>query len=140
MQQLRERLAGRACRVSNLDDKPYSTRPYPPFTTSTLQQEGNRKYGFTARHTMQVAQKLYETGHITYMRTDSTTLATTAIEAARQLVASQYGKEYLPPSPRLYQTKVKNAQEAHEAIRPAGLLLISRGPAQPAQPGRVRAL
>jgi DNA topoisomerase-1 len=85
-----------------------------------LQQEGNRKYGFTARHTMQVAQSLYENGHITYMRTDSTTLATVAVEAARRLVASQYGNEYLPPSPRLYQTKVKNAQEAHEAIRPAG--------------------
>ena len=106
--------------MANLEDKPYTTRPYPPFTTSTLQQEANRKYGFTARHTMQVAQSLYETGHITYMRTDSTTLASVAIEAARQLVASQYGKEYLPASPRVYQTKVKNAQEAHEAIRPAG--------------------
>ena len=118
--ELAERLRRAPGRVTNLEDKPYTTRPYPPFTTSTLQQEGNRKYGFTARHTMQIAQKLYETGHITYMRTDSTTLATVAIEAARQLVASQYGKEYLPSSPRLYQTKVKNAQEAHEAIRPAG--------------------
>ena len=118
--ELHERLRGAACRVANLEDKPYTTRPYPPFTTSTLQQEANRKYGFTARHTMQVAQSLYENGHITYMRTDSTTLATVAIEAARQLVASQYGKEYLPAAPRLYQTKVKNAQEAHEAIRPAG--------------------
>lgn len=118
--ELRERLGDVDCRVSNLEDKPYTTRPYPPFTTSTLQQEANRKYGFTARHTMQVAQTLYETGHITYMRTDSTNLATVAIEAARQLVASQYGPEYLPASPRLYQTKVKNAQEAHEAIRPAG--------------------
>jgi DNA topoisomerase-1 len=117
---LRERLRNVDSRVSNLEDKPYTTRPYPPFTTSTLQQEANRKYGFTARHTMQVAQTLYETGHITYMRTDSTNLATVAVEAARQLVASQYGKEYLPASPRLYQTKVKNAQEAHEAIRPAG--------------------
>jgi DNA topoisomerase I len=118
--ELIERLRGAACRVANLEDKPYTTRPYPPFTTSTLQQEANRKYGFTARHTMQVAQTLYETGHITYMRTDSTTLASVAIEAARQLVASQYGKEYLPAAPRVYQTKVKNAQEAHEAIRPAG--------------------
>ena len=118
--ELIERLRGAPCRVANLEDKPYTTRPYPPFTTSTLQQEANRKYGFTARHTMQVAQTLYETGHITYMRTDSTTLAAVAIEAARQLVASQYGKEYLPDAPRVHQTKVKNAQEAHEAIRPAG--------------------
>jgi DNA topoisomerase I len=118
--ELLERLRSAACKVANLEDKPYTTRPYPPFTTSTLQQEANRKYGFTARHTMQVAQTLYETGHITYMRTDSTSLATVAVEAARQLVASQYGREYLPPSPRIYQTKVKNAQEAHEAIRPAG--------------------
>ena len=118
--ELQQRLGGARFEVQSLEDKPYTTRPYPPFTTSTLQQEANRKYGFTARHTMQVAQTLYETGHITYMRTDSTTLATVAIEAARQLVASQYGKEYLPDSPRVYQTKVKNAQEAHEAIRPAG--------------------
>ena len=118
--ELLERLRSATSQVSNLEDKPYTTRPYPPFTTSTLQQEANRKYGFTARHTMQVAQSLYENGHITYMRTDSTTLATVAVEAARQLVASQYGREYLPASPRLYQTKVKNAQEAHEAIRPAG--------------------
>jgi len=118
--ELLERLRAVPCRVASLEDKPYTTRPYPPFTTSTLQQEANRKYGFTARHTMQVAQNLYENGHITYMRTDSTTLATVAIEAARRLVASQYGNEYLPSSPRVYQTKVKNAQEAHEAIRPAG--------------------
>ena len=84
------------CRVANVEDKPYTTRPYPPFTTSTLQQEANRKYGFTARRTMQVAQSLYENGHITYMRTDSTNLATVAVEAARDLVASQYGREYLP--------------------------------------------
>ena len=118
--ELLERLRTAEWRVAKLEDKPYTTRPYAPFTTSTLQQEANRKYGFTARHTMQVAQSLYETGHITYMRTDSTTLADVAIEAARQLVASQYGEEYLSPTPRVYQTKVKNAQEAHEAIRPAG--------------------
>ncbi len=106
--------------VKSLDDKPYTSRPYPPFTTSTLQQEANRKLGFTARRTMQVAQSLYETGHITYMRTDSTNLAQVAIDAARDLVASQYGREYLPDEPRIYRTKVKNAQEAHEAIRPAG--------------------
>ncbi|HUT12219.1 MAG TPA: type I DNA topoisomerase [Thermoguttaceae bacterium] len=118
--ELLSRFQNADCRVANLEDKPYSTRPYPPFTTSTLQQEANRKCGFTARHTMQVAQNLYENGHITYMRTDSTNLAAVAVEAARNLVASQYGKEYLPEKPRTYQTKVKNAQEAHEAIRPAG--------------------
>ncbi|HEY4759463.1 MAG TPA: type I DNA topoisomerase [Thermoguttaceae bacterium] len=118
--ELLQRLRGKSSCITNLEDKPYTTRPYPPFTTSTLQQEANRKYGFTARHTMQVAQSLYETGHITYMRTDSTNLAAVAVDAARSLVESQYGNEYLPTQPRLYQTKVKNAQEAHEAIRPAG--------------------
>jgi DNA topoisomerase-1 len=115
-----ERLRTAEFRVASLDDKPYTTKPYPPFTTSTLQQEANRKLGFTARRTMQAAQSLYENGHITYMRTDSTTLARVAIEAARELVASQYGKDYLPAEERVYKTKVKNAQEAHEAIRPAG--------------------
>jgi DNA topoisomerase-1 len=113
-------LRGQSAKVANLEVKPYTTRPYPPFTTSTLQQEANRKYGFTARHTMQLAQFLYENGHITYMRTDSTNLASVAVETARSLVAEQYGKDYLPAAPRVYQTKVKNAQEAHEAIRPAG--------------------
>lgn len=117
---LRARLQGAECRVTNVDDKPYVSRPYAPFTTSTLQQEANRKLGFTARRTMQVAQSLYENGHITYMRTDSTNLASVAVEAARDLVAAQFGREYLPDQPRVYQTKVKNAQEAHEAIRPAG--------------------
>ncbi|HEY1602207.1 MAG TPA: type I DNA topoisomerase [Pirellulales bacterium] len=107
-------------RVTTIDDKPYTTKPYPPFTTSTLQQDANRKFGFTARRTMQVAQSLYENGHITYMRTDSTNLASVAIAAARELVASQYGNQFLPDAPREYRTKVKNAQEAHEAIRPAG--------------------
>jgi DNA topoisomerase-1 len=115
-----ERLTRADFRVAALDDKPFTTKPYAPFTTSTLQQEANRKLGFTARRTMQAAQSLYETGHITYMRTDSTTLAQVAIDAARELVRSQYGGEFLPEQPRVYQTKVKNAQEAHEAIRPAG--------------------
>lgn len=115
-----ERLLQAESEVSSLDDKPYTSKPYAPFTTSTLQQEANRKYGFTARHTMQVAQSLYENGHITYMRTDSTSLAAVAVEAARDLVKTQYGERYLPDKPRAYQTKVKNAQEAHEAIRPAG--------------------
>ena len=117
---LAERLSKAAFAVSKLDDKPYTSKPYPPFTTSTLQQEVNRKLGFSARRTMQAAQSLYENGHITYMRTDSTNLAQVAIEAARELVGREYGPEYLPDSPRVYQTKVKNAQEAHEAIRPAG--------------------
>jgi DNA topoisomerase-1 len=107
-------------RVASIEDKPYTTRPYAPFTTSTLQQEANRKLGYTARRTMQVAQSLYENGHITYMRTDSTNLASVAIEDARRLVADNYGKEYLPDEPRTYRSTVKNAQEAHEAIRPAG--------------------
>jgi len=115
-----ERLSRAKFRVASLDDKPYTTKPYAPFTTSTLQQEANRKLGFTAKRTMQAAQSLYENGHITYMRTDSTNLAKVAVDAARDLVRSQYGSEYLPNEPRLYQTKVKNAQEAHEAIRPAG--------------------
>lgn len=117
---LKERLTKAQFRVASLDDKPFTSKPSPPFTTSTLQQEANRKLGFTAKRTMQVAQSLYETGHITYMRTDSTNLAKVAIEAARDLVGSQYGADYLTPEPRVYQTKVKNAQEAHEAIRPAG--------------------
>ncbi len=118
--QLLARLKNTDSRIENVEVKPYTTKPYPPFTTSTLQQEANRKCRFTARQTMQVAQNLYENGHITYMRTDSTNLAAVAVEAARDLVTSQYGNDYLPDKPRTYQTKVKNAQEAHEAIRPAG--------------------
>lgn len=117
---LATRLRNATFTVTSLDDKPYTSKPYPPFTTSTLQQEANRKLGFTARRTMQVAQSLYENGHITYMRTDSTNLANVAIDAARDLVGKQYGKEFLPDEARVYRTKVKNAQEAHEAIRPAG--------------------
>lgn len=115
-----ERLRGTAFRVVSIEEKPYTQRPAAPFTTSTLQQEANRKLGYTARRTMQVAQSLYENGHITYMRTDSTNLASVAVEAARDLVRSEYGREFLPDQPRVYQSKVKNAQEAHEAIRPAG--------------------
>ncbi len=119
-QQLLQRIAQGRFEVVGLEEKPFTQKPYPPFTTSTLQQEANRKLGFTARHTMSVAQRLYETGHITYMRTDSTSLANVAVDAARQLVSSEYGGEYLHAAPRVYQSKVKNAQEAHEAIRPAG--------------------
>ena len=118
--QLVAKLKPATFRVASMEEKPYTSKPYAPFTTSTLQQEANRKLGFTARRTMQVAQGLYENGHITYMRTDSTNLAAVAIDAARDLVKQHYGPEYLPAAPRVYQTKVKNAQEAHEAIRPAG--------------------
>ncbi|QDT68336.1 DNA topoisomerase 1 [Planctomycetes bacterium MalM25] len=106
--------------VKSVEEKPYTTKPYAPFTTSTLQQEANRKLSFTARRTMQVAQSLYENGHITYMRTDSTNLSKLAVEEARKLVRGEYGEDYLPAEPRVYSGKVKNAQEAHEAIRPAG--------------------
>ncbi|HPP51446.1 MAG TPA: type I DNA topoisomerase, partial [Thermoguttaceae bacterium] len=115
-----ERLRQGEAVVRSVEEKPYLSRPYPPFTTSTLQQEANRKFGFTARRTMQAAQNLYESGHITYMRTDSTSLASVAVEAARQEVVGLFGPEYLAPEVRVYATKVKNAQEAHEAIRPAG--------------------
>ncbi|MGH8828319.1 MAG: DNA topoisomerase, partial [Jiangellaceae bacterium] len=100
--------------------KPYTRKPYAPFRTTTLQQEASRKLGYGAARTMQIAQKLYENGYITYMRTDSTTLSESALAAARAQVADLYGREYLPDAPRRYASKVKNAQEAHEAIRPAG--------------------
>ncbi len=118
--ELAARLQGRDVKVLSLEKKPYKQRPAPPFTTSTLQQEAGRKLRFTAKRAMQGAQRLYENGHITYMRTDSTTLSGEAISAARNLIQESYGKENLPAQPRTYQTKVKNAQEAHEAIRPAG--------------------
>jgi DNA topoisomerase-1 len=117
---LTERIRSGDFTVTKVEDKPYVTKPYAPFTTSTLQQEANRKLGYTARRTMQVAQSLYENGHITYMRTDSTNLAAVAIEDARRLVREQYGDKYLPAEPREYRSKVRNAQEAHEGIRPAG--------------------
>lgn len=119
-QELAEKIRTGEFKVTKVEDKPYTTKPYAPFTTSTLQQEANRKLGFTARRTMGAAQSLYENGHITYMRTDSTNLASVAIEDARKLIVEAYGNEYLPDSPRTYTGKVKNAQEAHEAIRPAG--------------------
>ncbi|WP_329565324.1 type I DNA topoisomerase [Kitasatospora sp. NBC_01266] len=106
--------------VRSVESKPYRRSPYAPFRTTTLQQEASRKLGFGAKRTMQVAQKLYENGFITYMRTDSTTLSETAITAARAQVTQLYGASYLPDAPRTYASKVKNAQEAHEAIRPSG--------------------
>ncbi|MGW2389377.1 type I DNA topoisomerase [Streptomyces lydicamycinicus] len=106
--------------VRSVESKPYRRSPYAPFRTTTLQQEASRKLGFGAKATMQVAQKLYENGFITYMRTDSTTLSDTAVAAARAQVTHLYGANYLPDKPRTYAGKVKNAQEAHEAIRPSG--------------------
>jgi DNA topoisomerase-1 len=106
--------------VGRVERKPYSRRPSPPFMTSTLQQEASRKLRFTAQTTMRIAQRLYENGYITYMRTDSTTLSESALTAARAQASELYGPEFVPDAPRRYERKVKNAQEAHEAIRPAG--------------------
>ena len=113
-------LDGASFAVRSVERKPYRRSPYAPFMTSTLQQEAGRKLRFSSARTMQVAQRLYENGYITYMRTDSTTLSSTAVAAARAQITERYGPDYLTPSPRVYTTKVKNAQEAHEAIRPAG--------------------
>jgi DNA topoisomerase-1 len=113
-------LAGAQLNVASVEEKPYTRRPYPPFMTSTLQQEAGRKLRFSSERTMSIAQRLYENGYITYMRTDSTTLSESAINAARTQARQLYGAEYVYPSPRQYTRKVKNAQEAHEAIRPAG--------------------
>ncbi len=117
---LAQRLENAAFAVSSVERKPYRRSPYAPFRTTTLQQEASRKLGFSAKHTMSVAQRLYENGYITYMRTDSVTLSQTAISAARKQAAELYGASYIPDAPRTYASKVKNAQEAHEAIRPAG--------------------
>ncbi|MGE2717588.1 type I DNA topoisomerase [Mycolicibacterium litorale] len=113
-------LRGVALSVSSVEQKPYTRRPYAPFMTSTLQQEAGRKLRFSSERTMSIAQRLYENGYITYMRTDSTTLSASAVDAARNQARQLYGEEYVHPSPRQYTRKVKNAQEAHEAIRPAG--------------------
>ncbi|WP_245566979.1 type I DNA topoisomerase [Nocardia vinacea] len=117
---LAEALDGADLVVSSAEAKPYTRKPYAPFMTSTLQQEAGRKLRFNAERTMRVAQRLYENGYITYMRTDSTTLSESAIAAARSQATQLYGAEYVHPTPRQYTRKVKNAQEAHEAIRPAG--------------------
>jgi DNA topoisomerase-1 len=106
--------------VRSVESKPYRRQPYAPFRTTTMQQEASRKLGMSASGTMSVAQRLYEGGYITYMRTDSTTLSSAAVDAARSQVRELYGGEYLPDAPRTYASKVKNAQEAHEAIRPSG--------------------
>lgn len=117
---LKERLTGKTWSVNDIEERPVTRKPSPPFTTSTLQQESNRKLRLSARDTMRVAQNLYEQGYITYMRTDSVHLSDQAIAAARSCVEKLYGQQYLSPQPRQYTTKSKGAQEAHEAIRPAG--------------------
>ncbi|MEL7244476.1 MAG: type I DNA topoisomerase [Cyanobacteria bacterium J06573_2] len=117
---LKVRITDKTWKVVNLEERPVTRKPAPPFTTSTLQQESNRKLRLSARDTMRVAQNLYEQGYITYMRTDSVHLSEQAVTAARECVQTLYGKEFLSPQPRKYATKSKSAQEAHEAIRPAG--------------------
>src|SRR3954447_24837980 len=117
---LAARLEGRPFQVTRVEEKPYRRKPYAPFITSTLQQEAARKLRFSASVTMRTAQRLYENGYITYMRTDSVNLSETALAAARRQIAELYGQRSVPPQPRRYTGKVKNAQEAHEAIRPAG--------------------
>ncbi len=117
---LAQEIESRQLTVAEVTEKHFTERPYPPFITSTLQQEAGRKLRFNAQRTMRVAQSLYEAGHITYMRTDSTNLSQQAISAARQQAVQLYGASYVPEKPRYYQTKAKAAQEAHEAIRPAG--------------------
>jgi DNA topoisomerase-1 len=117
---LAEALEGRPFTVESVDEKPYTRRPAAPFRTSTLQQEASRKLRFSSQTTMRLAQRLYENGHITYMRTDSVTLSNAALKAARAHASRTYGPETVPAEPRRYERAVANAQEAHEAIRPAG--------------------
>ncbi|MEO1789492.1 MAG: type I DNA topoisomerase, partial [Pseudomonadota bacterium] len=113
--------------VQSVEAKPGTRNPSAPFMTSTLQQEASRKFGFGARQTMQVAQRLYEAGHITYMRTDGIDMAPEAVTAAREAIKDRYGAEYLPDSPRMYKNKAKNAQEAHECIRPTDMTQDAAG-------------
>jgi len=124
---LAEALTGAEFTVTSVEAKPYTRKPYAPFMTSTLQQEAGRKLRFSSDRTMRTAQRLYENGYITYMRTDSTTLSETAIAAARSQATQLYGAEYVSKTPRQYTRKVKNAQEAHEAIRPAGEVFRTPG-------------
>jgi DNA topoisomerase-1 len=124
---LAARLEGAEFAVSRVEEKPYRRRPYAPFMTSTLQQEAGRKLRLPTERTMRLAQRLYENGYITYMRTDSTNLSEAALAAARQQARELYGAAYVPPEPRRYVKRVKNAQEAHEAIRPAGEVFRTPG-------------
>jgi len=112
----------RDLKAVSVEAKPTSRNPSPPFMTSTLQQEASRKFGFGARQTMSTAQRLYEAGHITYMRTDGIDMAPEAVAAARDAIGAKFGKDYLPANPRLYKNKAKNAQEAHECIRPTDMM------------------
>nr|WP_282452356.1 type I DNA topoisomerase [Corynebacterium meridianum] len=125
--QLADGLTESTMAVAGVEEKPYTRRPYPPFMTSTLQQEAGRKLHYTSDRTMRIAQRLYENGHITYMRTDSTTLSASGIEAARTQAVELYGRDYVADSPRQYTRKAKNSQEAHEAIRPAGETFATPG-------------
>jgi DNA topoisomerase-1 len=122
-------ISASALSALSVEAKPATRNPYPPFMTSTLQQEASRKLGFGAEQTMRTAQRLYEAGHITYMRTDGVDMAPEAVHAARDAISTRYGANYLPSSPRMYKTKAKNAQEAHECIRPTRM---------PAAPGELR--
>jgi len=117
---LAESIRAQKFAITSIEQKPFTRNPEAPFTTSTLQQEAARKLRYSAKRTMQVAQKLYENGYITYMRTDSTNLAESAVTEARNLATKLYGEEYISPTPRQFASKIKNAQEAHEAIRPSG--------------------
>jgi len=122
-----ERIRNKALRVQKIEKKQSRRNPYPPFITSSLQMEASRKLGFSAAQTMRVAQGLYESGFITYMRTDGTTLSEDAVAQARSVIKKEYGDKYLPNAPRLYKSKAKNAQEAHEAIRPTDLSVLPSG-------------
>jgi DNA topoisomerase I len=115
--------------VKSVEAKPATRNPWPPFMTSTLQQEASRKYGMGAKATMSAAQRLYEAGHITYMRTDGIDMAPEAVMAARDEIKRRFGAAYVPDSPRMYKNKAKNAQEAHECIRPTDM---AAGPEKPA--------
>jgi DNA topoisomerase-1 len=118
--ELVQSLSNQSLVVKSLEESPRTERPKPPFTTSTMQQDAGSRLGWGAQLTMRIAQRLYENGYITYMRTDSVTLSSSSIAAARSFAQSLYGKEFVPDTPRVYEGKTKNAQEAHEAIRPAG--------------------
>lgn len=126
-EKLAQDLQGVTLPVTNVEEKPYTRKPSAPFMTSTLQQEAGRKLHYTSERTMRVAQRLYENGHITYMRTDSTTLSEQGLQAARQQAINLFGTDYVSSNPRRYDRKVKNSQEAHEAIRPAGEQFLTPG-------------
>ncbi len=129
--ELVQSLQGKSLVVKSTEESPRTERPKAPFTTSTMQQDAGSRLGWGAQLTMRVAQRLYENGYITYMRTDSVTLSQSAIESARAQAKSLYGAEYIPATPRVYEGKTKNAQEAHEAIRPAGDIFKTPGELAP---------